>query len=726
MAVSGHHRRGPGRGRRGPRRDRRRRLIVLLAAHARGLAGYWRTPGVVRTREGRDALGIPAGERVLGLLHLGSARQAQRSQERARPRTSSPGSTEGVRSPDSREERRAQATFGLGLTLAAALVLAPAAHAGRRSPSRALQTQGQHAPGDGFCARRASGCTLRAAIQESNNAADTAPDRVQRGRAIRAGAGQPGAFPRSPATARSWTAAAFSWDDAFHTPTVLPAILGRSGRLRDPNGLQVGDAGHDTERRVDLQPEVRELHRSGSPHPRRGPDTRRRRSQRPVADPERCGCEHRRPRREPRDHRPDRRAVRRDERPEPGVQQLLQHDHWLRHRRDRSLGDRSRRRRPAEPAGRRGHRDRRQLDRSARRGGHADGNAVAVSPATRCDDDRKSVSDNCVLDDEPCVVQEQGNVIAGNGAGVDQTTGDSSVWLLGGLYGTPRRRGLGPNGQFNARLGGHRHARRRGVRAGSYLGPAPIGWSWSSRAPGHRQHVLAPGGSTARFTTAAVRIGPKGDHARIGWTPRSWPPHCTSAAWPRWTTATESAARAGRARDLDRRRRRYDRLAQRDREPSGRAAPGSADPAVGGGAAGADMATTMATRAQEQPRPARDGPAVEVGGGATRVMIGGNRVSRSTPSRCRSVSSPICFPMPAPATAAASTTGSSRRRSRCRACQRRRRHRCPRRAHRRPDAARGPLTRRTRPLPRRGTTFRWTRRRPRSHRRHLGVAFRRR
>jgi nitroreductase len=47
---------------------------VLLAAHARGLAGYWRTPRVLRTRAGREALGIPDGERVLGLVHLGPAR----------------------------------------------------------------------------------------------------------------------------------------------------------------------------------------------------------------------------------------------------------------------------------------------------------------------------------------------------------------------------------------------------------------------------------------------------------------------------------------------------------------------------------------------------------------------------------------------------------------------------------------------------------------------------
>ena len=57
--------------------------IVLLGAHARGLAGYWRTPGVLRTAAGRAALGIEDGERVIGLLHLGTARQEQRVPERA-------------------------------------------------------------------------------------------------------------------------------------------------------------------------------------------------------------------------------------------------------------------------------------------------------------------------------------------------------------------------------------------------------------------------------------------------------------------------------------------------------------------------------------------------------------------------------------------------------------------------------------------------------------------
>ena len=49
-------------------------FIVLLGAHARGLGGYWRTPAVLRTPEGRAALGIPDGERVLGLIHLGHAK----------------------------------------------------------------------------------------------------------------------------------------------------------------------------------------------------------------------------------------------------------------------------------------------------------------------------------------------------------------------------------------------------------------------------------------------------------------------------------------------------------------------------------------------------------------------------------------------------------------------------------------------------------------------------
>src|SRR6266513_3654396 len=43
--------------------------IVLLAAHNRGLASYWRTPEVLRPRDGRAAVSMPERERFIGLLH---------------------------------------------------------------------------------------------------------------------------------------------------------------------------------------------------------------------------------------------------------------------------------------------------------------------------------------------------------------------------------------------------------------------------------------------------------------------------------------------------------------------------------------------------------------------------------------------------------------------------------------------------------------------------------
>jgi nitroreductase len=45
--------------------------IVLLGAHARGLASYWRTPRVLQSREGQAAIGMAADEEFVGLIHLG-------------------------------------------------------------------------------------------------------------------------------------------------------------------------------------------------------------------------------------------------------------------------------------------------------------------------------------------------------------------------------------------------------------------------------------------------------------------------------------------------------------------------------------------------------------------------------------------------------------------------------------------------------------------------------
>ena len=56
--------------------------LVLLAATERGIATYWRTPKVLRTKPGREAAGIPSGERFLGLLHFGTAAREPAPRER--------------------------------------------------------------------------------------------------------------------------------------------------------------------------------------------------------------------------------------------------------------------------------------------------------------------------------------------------------------------------------------------------------------------------------------------------------------------------------------------------------------------------------------------------------------------------------------------------------------------------------------------------------------------
>ncbi len=57
-------------------------FIVLLGAHARGLAGYWRTPAILRDRAGLEAVGVPANERFVGLIHLGYAVQEKPAPKR--------------------------------------------------------------------------------------------------------------------------------------------------------------------------------------------------------------------------------------------------------------------------------------------------------------------------------------------------------------------------------------------------------------------------------------------------------------------------------------------------------------------------------------------------------------------------------------------------------------------------------------------------------------------
>jgi nitroreductase len=58
---------------------------VLLAAHSRGLVGYWRTPGLLRTRPGLEALQIPPAERFVALIHLGWSLQGKDPPDRLPP-----------------------------------------------------------------------------------------------------------------------------------------------------------------------------------------------------------------------------------------------------------------------------------------------------------------------------------------------------------------------------------------------------------------------------------------------------------------------------------------------------------------------------------------------------------------------------------------------------------------------------------------------------------------
>lgn len=57
--------------------------LVLLGAHAAGLAGYWRTVPLLESAAGRQALDLEPAESPIGLLHLGRPRQEQRVPERA-------------------------------------------------------------------------------------------------------------------------------------------------------------------------------------------------------------------------------------------------------------------------------------------------------------------------------------------------------------------------------------------------------------------------------------------------------------------------------------------------------------------------------------------------------------------------------------------------------------------------------------------------------------------
>jgi nitroreductase len=56
--------------------------VVLLAAHARGLASYWRTPKLLASPAGRAAVGLPDDEVFVALIHLGAPVTSPPAKER--------------------------------------------------------------------------------------------------------------------------------------------------------------------------------------------------------------------------------------------------------------------------------------------------------------------------------------------------------------------------------------------------------------------------------------------------------------------------------------------------------------------------------------------------------------------------------------------------------------------------------------------------------------------
>jgi len=59
--------------------------IVLLAANARGLASYWRTPRVLQMPEGQAAIGMGEDEKFVALIHLGPPVEEPVSKSRKPP-----------------------------------------------------------------------------------------------------------------------------------------------------------------------------------------------------------------------------------------------------------------------------------------------------------------------------------------------------------------------------------------------------------------------------------------------------------------------------------------------------------------------------------------------------------------------------------------------------------------------------------------------------------------
>ncbi len=227
-------------------------------------------------------------------------------------------------------------------------------------------------------------------------------------------------------------------------------------------------------------------------------------------------------------------------------------------------------------------------------------------------------SRNAVIGGDPV---GHGNVIAGNDHGVDQGSGTKVVWLLGGVYGmSPDREHTVANGFWNARLRGGPTQADGVVVDHAVFGPADIGLDLEGpMAQVTGSAFYSP--DDARFQTAGIRAAPGADRVFIGSAAGAAPgcaplaDGCNSIAYTADGTPGIWIDGADDAR------------IQRNAVGGTLFTPPLAGPPIriDGGAAGATVGDVNDNVDERNVLTRASGiPAIEVGEGATGVVIGDN------------------------------------------------------------------------------------------------------
>ncbi len=213
---------------------------------------------------------------------------------------------------------------------------------------------------------------------------------------------------------------------------------------------------------------------------------------------------------------------------------------------------------------------------------------------------------------------DDGNVIAGNTHGVDQGSGATAVTLRWGVFGiSPDGDTTVSNGEWNARLTGGGTGLNPFVEKVTF-GPTAVGLQFDGPKANLLGSVfLSPDG--ARFTTAAVRVGPGGDSAYIG-TNNATPFGCIPLLDTCNTIGATADGKPGLWIDgAD------DARIWRNAIGGGLSAPLQGPPIrIDGGAVGADIGDDDEDPERRNILSRLTGPAIEIGGGATKIVVGDN------------------------------------------------------------------------------------------------------